>query len=50
MPANQRRIEIERGVILKITVSNGKIIIELEESEEILLTQSSDGDLIISKK
>jgi len=35
---------------MKVSHSKGKIIIEPEESEELLIQEASNGDLIISKK
>jgi len=48
----RNRIKIiceEGGVSLKISFSDRKIIIEFNSNEEILITQASNGDLMISK-
>jgi len=38
-----------RGAALKVSFSKGKIIIEPDINEELLITQDQNGDLIISR-
>ena len=44
------RANLKGGDRLKVSISKGKIIIEPLTSTELIVTQASNGDLIISKK